>query len=355
MSKEKKELSPLETLNADIMAVISSFLDKTNEPQKIKSIRQKEFPFFRSKLMQKNRILARLAQYAAEGNIKRVADLLAICPDLRKEILFTLAGLAAQNEMEAILKKHPEDLLVKAPLHDISGRTFESISVFQHAIWTKDVRYMANMMLDCLPKNLQGEQIRAKLLEQYKELMAKGVAYQLNGVRYENERHFNIVPLTTALSNYTQQFNTLDYLQRKNYWCKEVGGAIALTPAHIRHHYCDSKHLFLNNNIKAPQLERSLEIYNFDLNKRQLWTESLMGLGNTLGICSRSVYGPNAAPVYALSEYGVTEAPNFPEIVLLHDLDEHRTKEDFPALMERLQTPTQYWEEHKGSVILSVN
>ena len=85
--------------------------------------------------------------------------------------------------MEAILKQHPEDLLVYRPLRDISGAEF-SITLFQHAIWTKDVRYMANMILDCLPKNEQGEKIRVEMVRQSEEQMNKGAMYQLNGKQH---------------------------------------------------------------------------------------------------------------------------------------------------------------------------
>lgn len=345
MTQEKKELPSFEILGIDVITLISSHLDKTEEPQKIKSNRMRHFSVFRSDLMQKNRILVKLAQYAAEGNIKRIASLLNIRPDLRIQVLFTLAGLAAQDEMEAILKEHPEDLLVKAPLRDISGAVFESITVFQHAIWTKDVRYMTKMMLDCLPQNLQGEEIRLRLIGQYQELMDKGVVYQLHGVRHEDERHFNINLLITALSDYKKKFNNLPYYERGIYWRTVVGGAQAIIPAHIRHHYCDPVNLFSENpNVKAPQLKRSLKIHNFDLNKPQLWTESLVGLGKNLGIAGMSSY--SSAPAYALSSYGVTEPPSLPEIEVLRDLDNHRTIIDLPALIERLHTPIPNPEEH---------
>ena len=146
-----------EILINDVVTLISSHLDKTDELQEIKSMRRRHFPLFRSDTIQTNRILAKLAQYAFEGNIARVASLLKIRPDLRIQVLFTLAGLGAQDEMEAILKQHPEDLLISHRLRDISGAEFPSITLLQHAIWTKDVRYMANMFLDCLPKNEQGE------------------------------------------------------------------------------------------------------------------------------------------------------------------------------------------------------
>ena len=131
----------INNLGRDIITLISSMLDKTDEPQELKSSRRRNFPIFRTDLIQTNRILAKLAQYAFKGNIARVVSLLKIRPDLRIPVLFTLAGLGAQDEMELILKEHPEDLLVHYPLRDISGAMFETISLFKHAIWAKDVHY----------------------------------------------------------------------------------------------------------------------------------------------------------------------------------------------------------------------
>ena len=177
MSQEKIEpilhSFPLEQLG-DPATVIASHLDKTDESQEVKSMRALQFPNFGTNLIQTNRILTRLAQFAAEGKVEQVAKLATIRPDLRIQVLFTLTGLGAQDKMEPILKQHLDDLLVYSPLRDISGAEFPRITLFQHALWTKDVRFMANMMLDCLPNNAKREEIRLKLVGQYEELMADG-------------------------------------------------------------------------------------------------------------------------------------------------------------------------------------
>lgn len=291
MTQQKTEYPLDEILVGDVITLISSHLDKTDEPQEIKSRRRAHFPIFRTDVIQTNRILAKLAQYAYEGNITQVASLVKIRPDLRIQVLFTLAGLGAQDEMKELLKQHPEDLLVYSPLRDISGAEFLRITLFKHALWTKDVRYMTNMMLDCLPKNALGEQIRLKLVEQYKELMADGVVYYLHGVMHANERHFNLQPLITVLRTYVENYNHWTEEQREEHWCTVVGLAQTLIPAHIRHHYCDPEEAFWNRpDFKKPKLKRSLEIYNWIVKKSQLWAEGLVGLGSDFGI-----YGPGAA------------------------------------------------------------
>ncbi|WED43800.1 hypothetical protein [Legionella cardiaca] len=64
-TQEKRELSPLESLNTDLIALISNYLDTTDESQEIKSLRRR-FSLFGTELIQKNRILAKLAQYATK-------------------------------------------------------------------------------------------------------------------------------------------------------------------------------------------------------------------------------------------------------------------------------------------------
>lgn len=327
----------LNELCKDVITLISSHLDKTDESQKIKSERMRHFPIFRSDIIQKNRILARLAQFAFEGKVAQVAKLAAIRPDLRQEVLFTLAGLAAQDEMEPLLKQHPEYLLVSRPLRDVSGAVFEPISVFQHCLWTKDVRYMANMMLDCLPHNELGEAIRLKLVSQYDEHMAKGATYLLKGVRYEKEQHFNLQPLITALRIYIENYDNWTEQQREEHWCAVVGLRQTLIPAHIRHHYCDHEGaLWVNPNFIKPRLKRSLQICDFFSGDGPLWVESLGGLGSDFGIFRRE-----GGLVRAHGDCRLTPLAATRNLCTLRAIDKARTEIDLPALIERLSTPIQ--------------
>lgn len=203
---------------------------------------------------------------------------------------------------------------------------------------------MANMMLNCLPKNALGEQIRLKLVEQYKELIANGVVYHLHGVKHEKERHFSFQPLITALRTYVEQFNGWTKKQRELHWCTVVGLAQTLTPAHIRHHYCDPEEAFWDNpNFKKPKLKRSLEIYNWVLDKLQLWSEGLVGLGSDFGI-----YGGPARRVGDGAGRRCCRALGSSNLLALTALDEARTNIDLPALIERLHTPIQNLEDDLG-------
>ena len=199
---------------------------------------------------------------------------------------------------------------------------------------------MANMMLDCLPQNEQGERIRLELVRQYEEHMAKGASYQLKGVRHENERHFNLQPLITALRTYVENYENWTDQEREQHWCTIVGLAQTLIPAHIRHHYCDPEETFWNSpNFKKPKLKRSLEIYNWVLSKSQLWAEGLDGLGSDFGIYGAPARGGRAAaPPGSASAVAAN-------LAALTALDEARTNIDLPALIERLHTPIQNLED----------
>ena len=131
---------------------------------------------------QKTRIIAKLSDYLAAGHIDTAVKLLSLRPDLSKVIknflgqaLFRLVGFGEQDKVEIILKLYPEFFLTYAPIKDISGvlpvidsENCKGITVFQHAIWAGDVRFMCNMMLDCLPKNAFGDELRIELLRQCK-------------------------------------------------------------------------------------------------------------------------------------------------------------------------------------------
>ena len=318
MAQAKKEILPTTKLNIDVITKISNFLPlilcrasrNTNE--------------------QKNLLLSSLARYAAAGNVSQVARLVTIRPELRTQVLFTLAGLGAQDQMEPLLKQRPEDLLVYRPLRDISGAQFEHISLFQHALWTKDVRVYgeANMMLNCLPQNEQGETIRLEMVRQYEELLSQGVVYQLKGMMHR-EHHFSLQALITALNTHVTESNNWTEPQRQLHWCTVVGLAQTLLPAHIRHHYCDPDESFCKKpNFNKPKLTRSLEIYNWLAHKNQLWAEGLTGLGLDFGI-----YDAQGRRQWVRGGVALVD------LRALKALDEMRTSFDMPALIERLYTP----------------
>ena len=154
------------------------------------------------------RIKTKLSKYIAEGRLEMVDSLLTIRPDLSCHALFALAGFACQDKMKMILEKDLDLFKVCAPIKDISGvhpvindESKKGITVFQHAIWAEDGHNMCNMMLDCLPNNEKGEEIRVELARQCAELMEKGVVYyDLNG-NIHHKLQFSLQPLLQRLQN----------------------------------------------------------------------------------------------------------------------------------------------------------
>ncbi len=345
MGQEKKECTILE-LPPELINLISLYA-AGGEHETSRSNLAISHTIFGRNLFQKDRLLSKLASLAAESNIVEVTNLLNICPGLRVEVLFTLAGLGAQDEMETLLQQNPEDLLVYGPLRDISGAVFGCITLFQHTIWTKDVRYMANMMLDCLPHNEHGELIRLELVRQYEEHMNKGVAYQLKEIMI-NERHFNLEPLKTAHCTYEKNYDNWTEEQRENHWCTVIGFAQNLLPAHIRHHYCDPEEDFWDDNLNfnKPKLKRSLQIYNSILKIHQLWSTDLDGLGRDYGIYAcYTKKGLFKCKTVSSPKNGGPEANSD----ALWALEYCRTEIDLPTLVKRLYTPIQNLEHNPKS------
>lgn len=293
-----------------------------------------------NKAEQKQRILERLARYAFEGNIEKVVGLLKIRPDLTQQVLFTLAGLGAQDEMEHILKKQPKLLLIYAPLRDISGASFTSITLFQHAIWAGDVRYMALMMLKCLPKNQLGEKIRFQLQQQLNELISKGVVYQLNSERH-CEIQFSLKPLIEVLDTLVKKSDNWTVEELDSYLSIKVRHEQKRLPAHIRHHYCDPDESFIDTpSFTKEKLTRTLKLYHFKTNKCSIWSESFDDLGAVV-----SAARPRSSRLATLMPVDKLRV----DLSALMVLDKLRKETDLTTLRTHLESPVQNPEEDMAS------
>ena len=315
---------------------------------------------------QKTRIIAKLSDYLAAGHIDTAVKLLSLRPDLSKVIknflgqaLFRLVGFGEQDKVEIILKLYPEFFLTYAPIKDISGvlpvidiENCKGITVFQHAIWAGDVRFMCNMMLDCLPKNADGEKLRIELLRQCNELMDKGVVYVVDG-KVHREKQFSLQALIIALQSFVENFGNRSWDERDFHWCTDVGLPQNLLPAIARHHYSNPEESFLDkpNFREQKKLIRSIEIVNFaEGGKNQLWDDSLIGLGSKFAIAGRGARGATAAAVR-----GGWVGQALVDLAALTALCEVGTKIDLPALMQRLQSPIQSLNEDLESRVFDLS
>lgn len=182
-----------------------------------------------------------------------------------------------QDQAERFLQKNPELLLTRITITDQSGRIFRNITVWEYTLWSLDVRYMASMMLQCLPHNKQGEEIRLILEKQFDEIETRGVTYELNGAIHQ-EKHYDFA-IINELNEYLNNFNRQDWDTRDQYWRLKVGQAQRLVPAHVAQHYCDPEEpLDPIPTFKKEKFTRSLEFYNWNGDERRNWYSD-SGLG----------------------------------------------------------------------------
>jgi serine/threonine protein kinase len=125
-----------------------------------------------------------------------------------------------QDQAEALIKKDSKLLLATGKVTDLSGRTFDNITAFQYALWAMDY-HMWTMIQKYLPTEAQAKQ--------HAMLESKGTAHG---------KHFDLQPLLDALRTYVDNYRKWRLDQRKEQWCKKVGGAQKLLPAHVVNEYC---------------------------------------------------------------------------------------------------------------------
>ena len=221
-------------------------------------------------------------------------------PEILLDNLLQATVHGDQNKVEQIIKQSPKLLLSRRKVTDYSGRTFFNITAFEYALWALDVKYMCPAMIHCLPKNEEGEIIRKNLLQQYEMHKIHGVKYNLNGVEYI-EKHFDFSCLITALTTYIANHANWAPDNCVAHWCKVVGLAQSMLPAHVAQHYCDRETSFYPTpDFKKDKLIRCLNFRNFLTLKDEFWFSPPIndkGLGVTFGIGGSGVRGGNSRPM----------------------------------------------------------
>ncbi len=231
-----------------------------------------------------------------------------------------------QDMAENILKIRPDLLMMTGTATDYSGRTFET-TAFRYALWALDIRYMCNMMLDCLPCSPQGKAINQELLTQFKSQTQEGLDYELDGMTI-HEAHYDFAPIKAAIQTYVNEYDnwyaTSNWDAMRHQWSNVVGLAQRYLPANVAQHYCDTDEEF----PPAPPFnkktfKRSLEFKNYISGVWEFWFEpvsSTSGLGVNFGIAggrgwgcpegageawtTRETAGSNLAALTSLCEMG---------------------------------------------------
>lgn len=148
------------------------------------------------------------------------------------------------DAVEAMLRKDSTLLTQRGKITDCSGRFFSNISGFEYALWALD-KHMWTRMLNCIPKDAQGKQIHATLLEQYKNVKEKGVTYRPKDKPITelptSENHFDFAnTLIKELQTQDKLSNgpDPDWNAVMKQWIEGVGGAQKLLPMHVVYEYC---------------------------------------------------------------------------------------------------------------------
>ncbi len=244
-----------------------------------------------------------------------------------------------QERAEKILSCSPKFATRKIEYTDWCGRKFYC-SPFAYAIWALDIKYMGNMIVNCLPKTAEGEEIRLELLAQLKEIQQNGLSYTLDDVKHEGEKHFDLTPLKNALQTYTtaQQNRTMTQPQATQYWCNNVGKAQKLLPVYLRQEYLCPERSFSPPKFNQERFDRTLKFTDWSANKKgkvhRVWNKELVGLGNTYAI-----YGGTAKRNILNGRRGARNVANIGDYESLVALEDARLNKDLPALQKRLETP----------------
>ncbi len=136
-----------------------------------------------------------------------------------------------QQKAEELLKKNRDLVLFPGNVTDLSGRTFESITGFQYAIWALD-RHMWTMLLNYLT----ADEAAGQLQHMGSWVRAYGVHAGLAGGPLEN--------LSAALKRCIDQGEGWSTEQWIEGWNKQVGGAQLLLPIHVIDEYCRTDRSF---------------------------------------------------------------------------------------------------------------
>jgi hypothetical protein len=174
-----------------------------------------------------------------------------------------------QEQAEMILMEDPTLLLEKGEVTDYSGRAFKGITAFQYALWALD-RHMWDMILKYLSPEEAAKQLRDHVDNKkgYKEI---------------HGNYYDFAPLTDALQTYVNNFDNWTDDQKIKHWCKVVGGAQFLAPAHVANEYCRTDRSFdPTPTFNEEKLPRSLTFYNYLIFGNSHWyspaADSCLGL-----------------------------------------------------------------------------
>ncbi|HAT9649720.1 TPA: F-box protein [Legionella pneumophila subsp. pneumophila] len=208
-------------------------------------------------------------------------------PLLDEQKLPTFLHRAVRREDDAVQKiliNDPTLLSKRGKVTDCSGRTFENISAFEYMLWALD-KHGWTMLLECIPKTKNNEELVKELLAQYNKVKNEGVTYTLNGIKI-TEQHFDFK--NTIIKELQDQVDASnvpnpnwDSIDKQ--WREGVGGAQKLFPMHVVYEYCSDEPFDPVPKFKSKP-KSSSQFYNWITNKLESWVSSDSLLGGEFAI-----------------------------------------------------------------------
>jgi hypothetical protein len=190
--------------------------------------------------------------------------------DVRKLLHHVTRG--EHDVVKAMLKQDINLIFKRGFVTDCSGREFENVSPFEHALWALD-KHMWAAMIECIPSNEEGKKVFARLYAQYNKVNTDGVTYRLNG-KTITEKHFDFE--NTIIKELQTQVDSINAPGVKNWdaidnqWREGVGGAQKRLPMHIVDEYCSNEPFYPVPKFTS-QPKSSKQFYNWITEKDENW------------------------------------------------------------------------------------
>lgn len=223
--------------------------------------------------------------------------------------LFDYVGLGMEKQAEEILLAHPEFLLERSKLTDISNTKYTDTTVFEYAV-REEVQdsCMAKMMVRCIKKSHRQKELADHLAQQYDQWF---------GIRFPiSVRH-----LISRLEKLLQNYDRMEPEALQNAWIFEVGVAQRGLKAIIRNLYCHPVLSFIREGRFIEEtLPRQLYFYRSKTNEVRIWDRTALDVGEYFAI-TRWAFDPTDKKPGARAVSG----KNLHKVAIRTDLEALRT------------------------------
>lgn len=193
-------------------------------------------------------------------------------PNLLRD-LFDYVGLGKEKLAQSILQVHPELLLQKSKLTDITNTKYQNITVFEYAV-SEDVQdaNMAKMMVRCIENSPYQNELADHLARQYDNCFSRKWPQSVRTV-------------ISKLEALEEAYDRLEPEDIEKAWITQIGVAQRQLKAIMRNHYCHPDLSFIREHgFYEEDLPRFLYFYRPKTNETRLWDRTASDVGEFFAI-----------------------------------------------------------------------